>query len=161
MVNLKSSRSEIKLFLKFTKKKHHLNNYFETVSPIILAALWTMSILWTILVLLQTIVIINIKRSLESLCTNDDFDFTNFIFTRVMESSTEGTSHCCFCNAVSNNCFQFFLLINFISTYSNWLKNCSFTHFLLTKGYGKYSVRKESLNAPFVEWFKRARASSS
>ena len=46
IVNLKSSRSEIKLFLKFTKKKT------QTVSPIILAALWTMCILWTISVLL-------------------------------------------------------------------------------------------------------------
>ena len=160
MVNLKSSRSEIKLFLKFTKKKPHLNNYFETVSPIILAALWTMCILWTISVLLQTITIINFKRALESLCTKDDFNFANFLIKGVTGCSTKGASHCCFRKAVSNNWFQIFLLINFISTCSNWLKNCSFTHFLLIKGYGKYSLRKESVIAPFVEWFKIARASS-
>ena len=39
----------------------------------------------------------------------------------------------------------------------NCLKNFSFTHFLLIKGYGKYSLRKESLIAPFVEWFKTQR----
>ena len=32
---------------------------------------------------------------------------------------------------------------------------------MLTKGYGKYSLRKESAIAPFVEWFKTVRKSSS
>ena len=122
MVNLKSSRSEIKLFSKFTKKKPHLNNYFETVSPIILAALWTMCILWTISVLLQTITIINFKRALESLFTKDDFSFTKFLINREMGCSSKEATHCCFGKAVSNSCFQIFLLINFISTYHNWLK---------------------------------------
>ena len=30
-------------------------------------------------------------------------------------------------------------------TCSNWLKNFSFTHFLLINDYGKYSLRKESV----------------
>ena len=34
--------------LKIYKEKTNLNNYFEIVSPIILAALWTMCILWKI-----------------------------------------------------------------------------------------------------------------
>ena len=41
--------------------------------------------------------------------------------------------------------------------YHNRLKNFNFTHFLLIKDYGKYSLRKESVIAPFVEWFKTPR----
>ena len=77
-----------------------------------------------------------------------------------MRCSTKCTSRCCFLKAVSNNYFQKFLLINFISTCSNWLNNFSFTHFLLIKGYGKYSLWKESVTTLFVEWFKTARESS-
>ena len=135
--------------------------YFETVSPIILAALCTMCIVWTISVLLWTITIINFNRALESLRTKEDFKFTNFLTNRVMRCSTKDASHCCFRKAVSNNYFQKFLLINFTSTCSNWFSNFSFTHFLLIKGYGKYSLRKESVTAPFAEWFKTARESSS
>ena len=135
--------------------------YFETVSPIILVALSTMRIVWAISVLLWTIAIINFNCALESLRTKDDFSFTNFHINRVMRCSTKRASHCCFCKAVSNNPFQKFLMINFTSTRSNWLNNFSFTHFLLIKGCGKYSLRKESVIAPFVEWFKTVRKSSS
>ena len=135
--------------------------YFETVSPQILGAFCTICIVWTISVLLWTITIINFNRALESLRTKEDFKFTNFLTNRVMRCSTKDASHCCFRKAVSNNYFQKFLLINFTSTCSNWFSNFSFTHFLLIKGYGKYSLRKESVIAPFVEWFKTARESSS
>ena len=57
-----------------------------------------------------------------------------------------------------SNYFQKFLLINFISTCSNWLNKISFTHFLLIKGFGQYSLRKESVIAPFVEWFKTSKS---
>ena len=93
--------------------------YIETVSPIILAALWTMCILWTISVLLWIITIINFNGALEILRTKDNFDFTNFLNNRVMRCSTKGASHCCFRKAVSNNYFQNLLLINFISICSN------------------------------------------
>ena len=46
-----------------------------------------------------------------------------------MRCSTKGASHCCFSKTVSNKYFQKFLLINFISTCSNWRNNFSFTHF--------------------------------
>ena len=36
-------------------------------------------------------------------------------------------------------------------TCANWHKNFSFTHFLLIKGYRKYSLRKESVIASFVD----------
>ena len=117
-----------------------------------------MCIVWTISVLFWTITIINFNRALESLRTKDDFNFTNFLINRVMRFSTKGASQCCFCKAVS---FQKFLLINFISICSNWLNNFSFTHFLLIKGYVKYTVRKELVIVPLVEWFKTARQSSS
>ena len=118
-----------------------------------------MCIVWTISVLFWTITIINFNRALESLRTKDDFNFTNFLINRLMRCSTKGASHCCFRKAVSNNYFQKFLQINFVSTCSNWPNNFSFTHFLLVKGYGKYSLRKESVIAPFIEWFKTARES--
>ena len=57
---------------------NHLKNYFETVSPIILAALWIICILWTISVLFWTIAIINFNHALENLNTMDDFNFINF-----------------------------------------------------------------------------------
>ena len=120
-----------------------------------------MCIVWTISVLLWTITIRNFNRALGILCTKDDFNFTNFLINRAMRSSTKGASHCCFRKAVSNNYFQKFLLTNFTSTWFNWLSNFSFTHFLLVKGYGKYSLRKESVIAPFIEWFKTERESSS
>ena len=78
----------------------------------------------------------------HALCFKGDFNFTNFLINRVMKCSTKGASHCRFQKAVSNNYFQKFLLINLLSTCSNWLNNFSFTHFLLIKGYGKYSLRK-------------------
>ena len=143
-------------FLEFSRRDQKPTNliYFETVSPIILAALWTMCIVWTISVLLC-------NRALESLRTKDDFNFTNFLINRLMRCSTKGASHCCFRKAVSNNYFHKFLLINFTSTCSNWLNNFSLTHFVLIKGYGKYSLRIESVIPPFVEWFKTAREYSS
>ena len=118
-------------FPKFSRRDQKTTNlvYFETVSPIILAALWAMSIAWTISVLLWTITIINFNPALESLLTKDDFNFTNFLIIRVMRCSTKGDSHCCFRKTVSNNYFQKFLLINLPSTCSNWLENFSFTHF--------------------------------
>ena len=154
------------LFLHFTeffRRDQKLTNrvYFETVSAIILAAHWTMCIVWIIPVLLWVITIINFNRALESLCTKDDFSFTNFLINRVMRCSTKGASHCCFRKAVSSNYFQDFLLINFYSTCSNWIKNFRFTHFLPIKCYRKYSLQKESVIAPFVEWFKTAKESSS
>ena len=84
MVNLKSSRSEIRLFWKFTKKQPRnfqeqpFKNYFETVLPIILAAVWTICILLTISFLLWTITIISFNCTWENLDTMDDFNFTNF-----------------------------------------------------------------------------------
>ena len=105
------------------------------------------------------ITIINFNRTLESLGTKDNLTITTNLINRVMKYSTKSTSHCCFRKAVSNNYFQKFLQINFVSTCSNWPNNFSFTHFLLVKGYGKYSLRKESVIAPFIEWFKTARES--
>ena len=78
-----------------------------------------------------------------------------------MRCSMKGAYHCCFCKVVWHSYFQKFLLINFTCTCSNWLKNFSFTHFLLIKGYGKYSQWKELVIAPFIEWFKTVRESSS
>ena len=80
----------------------------------------------------------------------DDFSFTNFLIDRVMGCSKKGASYCCFRKAVSS------LLLNFISTYANWLKNFSFAHFLLIEGCWKYYLQKESVIAPFVERFKTA-----
>ena len=80
----------------------------------------------------------------------DDFSFTNFLIDRVMGCSKKGASYCCFRKAVSS------LLLNFISTYANWLKNFSFAHFLLIEGYRKNYLRRESVIAPFVEQFKTA-----
>ena len=154
------------LFLCFLKSPCHDQNptnlvYFETASPIILAALWTMCIAWTISVLLWTITIINFNPALESLLTKDDLNFTNFLINRVMGCSTKGDSHCCFRKAVSNNYFQKFLLINLSSTCSNWLKNFSSTHFtqfyramesISTKRVGHWSfrrVQRESLPREF------------
>ena len=107
------------------------------------------------------ITIINFNRTLESLGTKDNLTITTNLINRVMKYSTKSTSHCCFRKAVSNNYFQKFLQINFVSTCSNWLNNFSFTHFLLVKGYGKHSLRKESVIAPFIEWFKTARESAA
>ena len=91
----------------------------------------------------------------------DDFNFSNFLIDRVMGCSTKSASYCCFRKAVSSNYFQKVLLINFVSTYANWLKNSSFAHFLLIEGYRKYYLRKESFIAPFVERFKTATLTKS
>ena len=88
--------------------------YFETVSPIILAALWTMCILWTISVLLWTITMINFNCALQNLRTKRDFNFVNFLVNRVIRPSTKGATHCCFHKSVSMNYFQNFSLINFL-----------------------------------------------
>ena len=93
---------------------------------------------------------------MKNFYTIDDFNFTNFVIDRVMGCSTKGTSYYCFRKAVSNSYFQKVLLINFISTYANWLKNFSFVHFLLVEGYRKYYLRKESVIAPLVERLKTA-----
>ena len=132
MVNLRSSSLQRNNLGTF--RSNHLNNYFETVLPIILAALWTICILWAISVLLRTITIINFNCALENLRTMDDFNFANFLIDRVMECFTKGASYCCCRKVVSNNYFLKVLLINFISTCPDWLKNFSFTHFLLIKG---------------------------
>ena len=153
MVNFKSSRSEIKLFWKFTKKQ--LRNFQEqpfkkllwTVSPIILAALWTTCILWTISFFLWIITVTNFNYTWENLGTMDEFNFSNFQFMLLLQSGFKPRKKV--------------LLINFISTYHNWLKNFTFSHFLLIKGYRKYSIRKESVISPFVEWLKAPRESSS
>ena len=111
---------------------------------------------WVISVLLWTIRIINFHRTLKNLCTMDDFSCTNFLIDIVMGCSTKDTSYCYFPKTVSNNYFQKVLLMNFVSTYVNWLKNFTFANFLLTGGYQKYSLRKESVIALFVERFKTA-----
>ena len=85
----------------------------------------------------------------------DDFSFTNFLNDRVMGCSKKGASYCCFRKAVSS------LLLNFISTYANWLKNFSFAHFLLIEGYWKYYLQKELVIAPFVERLKTATLAES
>ena len=105
--------------------------------------------------------LINFYRALESVYIKDDFNFTNFLINIVMRCSMKGAYHCCFCKVVWHSYFQKFLLINFTCTCSNWLINFSFTHFLLIKGYGKYSQWKELVIAPFIEWFKTVRESSS
>ena len=93
MVNLKSRRSEMKLFWKSTKKQPRnfqeqpFKNYFETVLPIILATVWTICILLTISFLLWTITIINFNRTWENLDTMDDFNFTNFQLLLLSQSS--------------------------------------------------------------------------
>ena len=130
-----------------TFKSNHLKNFFGTVSPIILTTLWTIWILWTISVFLWTITVINFNRASENL----DLWMILILLT---------FSYWSFCKAVSNHQKKF-SLINFISTYHNWLKNFSFTHFLLIKGYGKYSPRKVSVITPFGEWFKTPRELSS
>ena len=114
--------------LKFSRRDQKPTNlvFSETVSPIILAALWTVRIVWTISVLLWTIAVINFNYALESLRTKGNFNFTNFLINRVMKCYTKGASHCCFCKAVSNNSFQKFFLINFASTCSNLLNNFTF-----------------------------------
>ena len=116
--------------------------------------LW--NILYTISVLLWTITTINFHRALKNLYSIDDFNFTNFLIDRVMGCSIKGASYCGFRKAVSSNYFQKVLLINFISTYANWLENFCFAHFLLIEGYRKYYLRKESAIAPFAERFKTA-----
>ena len=110
----------------------------------------------TISVLLLAITLINFHRAMKNLYTMDDFNFTNFLIDRVMGCSKKSASYCCFRKAVSRNYFQKVLQINFISAYANWLKNFSFTHFLLIEGYRKYYLRKELVIAPFVERFKAA-----
>ena len=72
------------------------------------------------------------------------------------ECSTKVASYCCSCKAVSNNYFQNILLINFITSYPVCLKSFSFAHFLVIEGNGKYSLQKESVITPFIEWFKTA-----
>ena len=71
MVNLKSSRSEnsFEYFQRNnvkTFRSNHLKNYFETVSPLILASLLTICILWAIPVLLWIMTIIDFNCALEN-----------------------------------------------------------------------------------------------
>ena len=136
--------------------------YFETVSPIILVALSTIRIVWEISVLLWTIAIINFNRALENLRTKDYFSFIlTFILIEWWDALRNAPVIAAFVKRFQTISFQKFLLINFTSTRSNWLNNFSFTHFLLIKGCEKYSLRKKSVIAHFVEWFKTARKSSS
>ena len=125
MVNLKSSHSENKALLKFTKKQPHLSsawmfwtlrsshlkNYFEIVLP--------KNFSYTLDNFSFTLDNYNNKFLLR---TMDNFNFTNFLIDRVMGYSMKGASYCCFCKVVSSNYFQKVLLMNFISTYVNWLK---------------------------------------
>ena len=66
------------------------------------------SILWIFTIL-------NFNRALENFRAMNDFSFTNFFSDRMKGCTTEGTSYCCFCKAVSNNYFQKVSLINFSS----------------------------------------------
>ena len=91
MVNLKSSRSEnsFEYFQRNnvkTFRSNHLKNYFETVSPLILAALWTISILLTTSVLLWTITTINFNRTFGNLGAMNDFNFTNIQLMLLLQS---------------------------------------------------------------------------
>ena len=45
---------------------------------------------------------ITFYRTLESLCTRDDFNFTKLSIDRVMACSTKGASYCCLRKAVPN-----------------------------------------------------------
>ena len=126
------------------------------------------SVLWTISVLLWTItMILTAFWRIWMLCT------VSILLT---------FSYCCFRKTVSNHYFQKkVLLIAFSSTYHNWLKNLSFTQFLLIKGYRNtaqkmkfsikdffifcavkvFSMKRVGDFVPFVEWFKTQRGSSS
>ena len=75
----------------------------------------------------------NFNRALENLSAMDDFNFTNFQLLLLPQSGVK-------------------LLLS--ESLADKFKNFSFIHFLLIKGYGKYSLRKESLIALFVEWCK-------
>ena len=91
MVNLKSSRSENSFeYLQRnnvkTFRSNHLKNYFETVSRLILAALWTISILLTTSVLLWTITTINFNRTFGNLGAMNDFNFTNIQLMLLLQS---------------------------------------------------------------------------
>ena len=116
--------------------------------------LW--NILWAVSVLLWTVTIINFHRTLKNFYTMDNFNCTNFLTDIVTGWSTKKASYCYFHKTVSNNYFQKVLLINFVSTYANWLKDFSFTDILLTGGYQKYSLQKESVIFLFIEWFQTA-----
>ena len=144
-------------FPKFSRRDQKTTNlvYFETVSPIILAALWAMSIAWTISVLLWTITIINFNPVLESLLTKDDFNFTNFLINRVMRCSTKGDSHCCFRKAVSNNYFQKFLLKISLVLAPIGLRISVLLILLSFRGLWKVSLQKELVIDPFVECSER------
>ena len=91
MVNLKSSRSENSFeYLQRnnvkTFRSNHLKNQFETVSPLILAALGTISVLLTTSVLLWTITTINFNRTFGNLGAMDDFNFTNIQLMLLLQS---------------------------------------------------------------------------
>ena len=108
---------------------------------------------------LWTITILNSNRALENLRA---FSVTNFFSNRVMACSAKGASYCCFRKAISNNAFQKFLLINFISfSISFLLAFCRGGCFLPIEDYGKYALRREPVIAPFVVWFKTATSRKS
>ena len=66
--------------------------------------------------------------------------------------------HCCLRKAVSNNVFQKFLLINFISfSISFLLAFCQGGCLLLIEDYEKYAVRMKPVIDPFVVRFKTAK----
>ena len=52
--------------------------------------------------------------------------------------------------------FEKAFLINFISAYSNWLKDLFFARFMLIEDYEQGALRKELIVAPFVERFETA-----
>ena len=78
----------------------------------------------------------------------DNFSFINLFIDRMIAALL----------LLSQNGFKQLLseslMMNIISTYTNWVKNFSVAHFLLIQGYKKYYLRKDSVIAPFVEWFK-------
>ena len=111
---------------------------------------------------LWTITILNPCSALENLRSMNDFNFTNFFSNRVMACSAKGASYCCFRKAASNNVFQKFLLINFISFSISFLPTfCQGSCFLPTEDYGKYALRKEPVIAPFIVRFKTATSRKS
>ena len=71
-----------------------------------------------------------------------------------MGCSTKGTSHCSFYSAVENSFFEKLLLINSISTWSNFRNHFIFADFLLIEDYQQGTLWKELVTALFKELFK-------
>ena len=67
----------------------------------------------------------------------------------------KGAGHCSFHRAGQNGYFEKVLLITSIGTYNNLLNNLIFADSLLREGYQQCAPRKQSVIAPFKDWFKR------